>query len=182
MEWIEARGMNAREVLKFARTDLVEKLSLVVNNDCRGCVPLEEQRKVAPAVRAGLVSACQFLLRDPEQIRDKTLWRVLFGLPQYWEPPMSRSEPPWPYAQLQAYRWAATILAYSVRNALEDLHAEHIPDRLMPTVNRAVRNSIYESLLDVPSLGWRLSRMPRAFISVLHAEAGQHLPLPNSAG
>jgi hypothetical protein len=181
MEWMEAVGMKATEVLKHARTDLVEKLSLIVKNSCAGCVPIEEQRKVAPAVRAGLVSACQFLLRNPEQIRDETLWRVLFGLPPYWEPPFSRSEPPWPLAQLQAYRWAAVILAYSVRNALEDLHAEHIPDWLMPTVNRGLRNSIYEALLNAPSLGWRLSRLPRALLSVT-AETGQALRLPKSVG
>jgi hypothetical protein len=181
MAWMEAVGMNASEVLKLARTDLVERLTLVVKNGCAGCVPLDEQRKVAPAVRAGLVSACQFLLRDPEQIRDETLWRVLFGLPSYWEPPMSRTEPPWPYAQLQACRWAAVILAYSVRNALEDLHTAHIPDRLMPRVNQGVRNSIYDALLDAPSLGWRLSRMPRAILCVT-AETGQALRLPKSVG
>jgi hypothetical protein len=94
---------------------------------------------------------------------------------------MSRFKLPWPYAQLLAYRWAATIFTYSIRTALDDLHTEHIPDRLMPRVNRGVRNSIYEALLDTPSLGWGLSRMPRALLYVT-AETRQALRLPKSIG
>ena len=181
MEWLDPCGMTVRGVLTLARTVLVPNLSHIVTNVCADCLPPKTQRRVAHAVRAGLVSACQFLLRNPEQIRDETLWNVLFGLPPYWEPPVSRSEPPWPYAQLQAYRWTATILAYSVRNALEDLHTAHIPGRLMPRVNQGVRNSIYDALVDAPSLGWRLSRMPRAILC-LTAETGQALRLPKSVG
>jgi hypothetical protein len=179
MEWSDPVGMNVRGILRLAKTDMVANISPIVTAVCANCLPVKKQRRVAKAVKAGLVSGCQVLLRDPEQIRDETLLRVLFGLPPYWEPPIARPEPLWPYAQLQAYRWAAVILAYSVRNALDDLHAEHIPDWLMPTINRGLRNSIYEALLNAPSLGWRLSRLPRAFLSVT-AETGQALRLPKS--
>jgi hypothetical protein len=181
MEWVEIDGMTAKGVLQLARTDLVESLSAIVNDVCADYLPLHRHREVGPAVKSGLLSVCHFLLKNPDDIRDETLWTVLFGLPSYWEPPVSRSEPPWPHHQLQAYRWTATIVAYSVRNALEDLHTEYIPDRLMPSMNRAVRNSIYQVLLDDPSLGWRLSRMPRALLRAT-AETGQAIRLPDPVG
>jgi hypothetical protein len=181
MEWVEIDGMTASGVLQLARTDLVEILSAIVSDVCSDHLPLHMHGEIAPAVKSGLLSACHFLLKHPDDIRDETLWRVLFGLPSYWEPPVARSEPPWPHHQLQAYRWTATIVAYSVRNALEGLHTKHIPDELMPSVNRAVRNSIYEVLLDAPSLGWRLSRMPRAVLCAT-AETGWVLRLPHAVG
>jgi len=163
MEWVEADFMTARDVLQLARTDLVEILSAIVTDVCADHLPSHVHRQVAPAVKSGLLSACRFLLKNPGDIRDETLWRVLFGLPPYWEPPASRSEPAWPHHRLQAYRWTATIVAYSVRNGLEDLHTEHIPDQSMPALNRAVRDAIYDLLFRVPSLGWRLSRMHGPF-------------------
>jgi len=181
MEWVAAEDMTARRILQLAGTDLVEIVSAVVYDKCADHLPLEKLGAVAPAVKSGLVNACRFLLRNPHDIRDETLWRVLFGLPSYWEPAVSRSEPPWPHHQLQAYRWTATIVAYSVRNALEDLHTEHIPDQSMPALNRAVRNAVYDLLLRTPTLGWRLSKMPRAYLTVV-AETGEFLQLPRPVG
>ena len=83
--------------------------------------------------------------------------------------------------QRQAYRWAAAILAYAVRNALEDLHTAYIPDKLMPSINRMVRNAIFEMIVDIPSLGWRLSKMPRAFLTI-NAKHRQIARLPNPVG
>lgn len=37
------------------------------------------------------------------------------------------------------------ICAIAVRNALEDIHAKHIPDTLMPELNREVRNGLMEA-------------------------------------
>jgi hypothetical protein len=181
MEWVEADCMTAKDVLQLAGTDLVELLSAVVNDNCADHLSLEKLGEVTPAVKSGLVSACRFLLKKPDDIHDETLWSVLFGLPSYWEPAVSTSEPPWPHQQSQAYRWTATIVAYSVRNVLEDLHTEYIPDRLMPSVNRAVRNSTYQVLLDDPALGWRQSRMPMTLLCAV-AETGQATRLPNSVG
>ena len=181
MKWVEIDGMTARGVLQLARTDLVENLSAIVTHICSDHLPSRRHAEAGTAVKTGLVNACRFLLKNPGDIRDETLWRVLFGLPSYWEPPVSRSEPPWPHHQLRAYRWTATIVAYWVRNALEDLHSEYIPDRLMPALNRAVRDAIYEFLVRNPTFGWRLSRMPRAFLTVT-ADIGEHLQLPRSVG
>jgi len=181
MEWVESDGMTAKGVLQLAKTDLVETLSAIVTRICSNHLPLRRHAEVGIAVKTGLVNACRFLLKNPDDIRDETVCRVLFGLPPYWEPPVSRAEPPWPHHQLRAYRWTATIVAYWVRNALEDLHSECIPDRLMPALNRAVRDAIYEFLICKPTFGWRLSRMPRAFLTVMADIAG-HLQLPRSVG
>jgi Transposase len=133
---------------------------------------------VAGARDEGVLVA--YLSRDnPDRLPKRC--SEIFWIPSYWEPPVSRSEPAWPHHQLQAYRWTATNVAYSVRNALEDLHTEYFPDQLMPSMNRAVRNSIYQVLLDDPSLGWRLSRMPKALLRAT-AESGQDLRLPASVG
>jgi hypothetical protein len=181
IEWVEIDGMTASGALQLARTDLVEILSAIVSDVYSDHLPLHMHGEIAPAVKSGPLSACHFLLKHPDDIRDENLWRVLFGLPSYWVPPVARSEPPWPNHQLQAYRWTAIIVAYSVRNALEDLYTKHIPDQLMPSVNRAVRNSIYEVLVDAPSLGWRLSRMPMALLRAT-AETGWALRLPHAVG
>jgi hypothetical protein len=120
MEWTEPGGMDARGVLTLARTDLVEILSPIVMNVCADHLPLHEQRKAGSAVRAGLLGARHFLLKDPENIRDETLWRVLFSLPSYWESPVSRSGPPWPHEQLQVYRWqqASSHTRYGTRSTI----------------------------------------------------------------
>jgi len=181
MEWVEIHGMTAKGVLQLARTDLVEILRATVTRICSDHVPLRRQAEVGTAVKTGLMNACRFLLKNPDDIRDETVWRVLFGLPPYWEPPVTGAEPPWPHHQLRAYRWTATIIAYWVRSALEDLHSECIPDRLMPALNRAVRDAIYEFLIRNPTFGWRLSRMPRAFL-IVTADIAEHLQLPLSVG
>lgn len=181
MEWMEFDGMTARGVLQLAKTDLVDILSAIVTSICLNYLPLGRHAEVGIAVKTALVNACRFLLKNPDDIRDETLWRVLFDLPSYWEPPVLKSEPRSPHHQLRAYRWTATIVGYWVRNALEDLHSECIPDRLMPALNRAVRDAIYEFLIQKPTFGWRLSRMPRAFLTVT-ADFAEHLPLPRSVG
>lgn len=38
------------------------------------------------------------------------------------------------------------FLAMCVRNAIEDIHAEFVPDSAMPTFNRMVRNAIYTGM------------------------------------
>jgi hypothetical protein len=181
MEWVAAESMSTRSVMRLAKTDLVEVLSAIVIQQCVDLLPSRRVGDVAPAIKSGIVSACRYLLNDPKDMRDETLWRVLFALPPYWEPPVARFEPPWPKHQLQAYRWTTAIVAYSVRNALEDLHTEHIPDSLMPALNRAVRDAIYTRMLQVPSLDWRLGRLPRALIESI-AQAGQVIPLPAVVG
>ena len=158
--------MTASSVLRFARTSLAEVLNSTVTDICGDCLPLAQHKEVAWAVKSGLLSGCRFLLKNPRSISDDTMRRSLFALPSYWEPPFMHGEPAWPPHQLQAYRWAASILGYSVRNALEDLHARSIPDELMPLLNRAVRNTIFEVIVEIPSLGWRLSKTPRAFLTV----------------
>jgi hypothetical protein len=51
----------------------------------------------------------------------------------------------------------------------------------MPALNRAVRNAVYDLLLRTPTLGWRLSKMPRAYLTVA-AETGEFLQLPRPVG
>lgn len=45
----------------------------------------------------------------------------------------------------------AMIIAVAVRNAMEDFHCEHVPNELMPELNRAVRAGVMEAptLLDL---------------------------------
>jgi len=80
-----------------------------------------------------------------------------------------------------AGRQRFTHYAYTVRNSLEDLHAKYIPDELIPTLNRTVRNTISELLVADPALGWRLSQMLRAFLS-LDPEHRQNAQLPKPVG
>ena len=181
MEWIEAEGMTARYVLWLAKTSLAERLNSKVAAVCGRYVPMDQYAEIATAVKSGLQSGCCFLLKNPRDISDASLWRGLFALPKYWEPPVLQCEPLWPRHQRQAYRWAASILAYSVRTALEDLHASYIPDELMPSLNRTVRSSIYENLISTPSLGWRLSKMPRAFL-LANAQSRLISRLPSAVG
>jgi hypothetical protein len=166
MKWSEAEEMTPRRALQLARTRGTEILCPKIAEICIGYLPDDSHVEINAAVRSGLASGCQFLMKNPRDISDETLRRGLFALPPYWEPPVSRCEPLWPRHQRQAYRWAAAILAYAVRNALEDLHADYIPDELMPSLNRTVRNSIFELIVDIPALGWRLSKLPRAFLTI----------------
>ena len=48
----------------------------------------------------------------------------------------------------------AMIIAVAVRNAMEDFHCEHVPNELMPELNRAVRAGVMEAptLLDLSGL------------------------------
>jgi hypothetical protein len=181
MQWIEQEGIIAISVIRLARTSLASQLTVKLAVVCGNAVPTERHREMATAVILGLETGCRFLLHTRRNVSDETLWRGLFAIPCYWEPAIAQYTPLWPRHQQQAYRWAAAILAYSVRNALEDLHAKYIPDELMPTLNRTVRNTIFELIVADPSLGWRLSRMPRAFLS-LNAEQGHIARLPNPVG
>jgi hypothetical protein len=181
MEWSEAEDVTPRRALHVTKTRGTAILFPKIVEICTGYVPANSHVKIEAAVRSGLANGCQFLMKDPRDISDEALWRGLFALPSYWEPPVTRCELVWPHHQRQAYRWAAAILAYAIRNALEDLHTKYIPDALMPSVNRTARNTIFELIVDIPALGWRLTKMPRAFIS-----ANDHcrllLCLPRVAG
>ncbi|MGV7242394.1 hypothetical protein [Caballeronia sp. M23-90] len=181
MEWVKPEGITAISVMRLARTSLADRLVVRLAVVCGSAVPKERHREMATAIRLGLQTGCRFLLHTRRNVSDETLWRGLFAIPCYCEPAIAQCMPLWTSHQQQAFRWAAAILAYSVRNAFEDLHAKYIPDELMPTLNRTVRNTIFELIVADPSLGWRLSRMPRAFLS-LNAEQGHIARLPNPVG
>jgi hypothetical protein len=53
---------------------------------------------------------------------------------------------PRPEESLQAW---TKLIAISVRNEMEDIHAKHIPDELMPDLNRAIRRGIYLALRNI---------------------------------
>ena len=50
-----------------------------------------------------------------------------------------------PVAEESLQAWTK-LIAISVRNELEDIHARHISDELMPDINRAIRRGIYLTL------------------------------------
>ena len=50
-----------------------------------------------------------------------------------------------PLAEESLQAWTK-LIAISVRNELEDIHAHHISDELMPDINRAIRRGIYLTL------------------------------------
>ena len=41
----------------------------------------------------------------------------------------------------------ALFMARRVRDAIEDIHVDHLPDKVMPEFNRCVRDAIVESLV-----------------------------------
>jgi hypothetical protein len=53
-----------------------------------------------------------------------------------------------PLAEESLQAWTK-LIAISVRNEMEEIHAQHIPDDLMPDLNRAIRRGIYLALRNI---------------------------------
>lgn len=55
---------------------------------------------------------------------------------------------------------SAMYLAKAVRNEIEDIHVEFIPDSAMKKFNTAVRNGIFKALLFADIAEWRSFHQP----------------------
>ena len=142
-------------------------------------VPISHHKQIARQIRAGLRQGLQELQYAPQS--DADCWYLFKCLPRYWEPPEpDTSDTFLPPHQARAYRWTVALLAFSVRNALEDLHVRFTSDTRMPTLNRHLRNTLYSILLRNPSVIWQLSKVPRALVAL--TLAGIDLPIPAAAG
>jgi hypothetical protein len=164
MEWVEAPYLSAADTRRITVAELCPSLESVVMNVWTDKVPASEHPTIVRQVKSGVRHGCSELLREVTEQREAAMGRVLFALPQYWEPPAAQTEPQWPLHQLRAFRWSAAIIAYAVRNAIEPLHTRYTSDESMPPLNRGIRKTAYMTLLRRPEVGWRLSALPRAFI------------------
>lgn len=52
-------------------------------------------------------------------------------------------------AQNESYVLAAKVIAITVRNAMEDFHAENLTDEQMAVLNPIIRNAIYTGLFAI---------------------------------
>lgn len=46
-------------------------------------------------------------------------------------------------------KWVSKIIALNIRNRLEDFHVAHLPDSVMPELNREIRGGIYDVLVAI---------------------------------
>ena len=46
-------------------------------------------------------------------------------------------------------KWVSKIIALNIRNRLEDFHVAHLPDSVMPELNREIRGGIYDALVAI---------------------------------
>jgi hypothetical protein len=181
MEWVEARYLSAADARRIAVAELGPSLKSVVIDTWAGDVPSSEHPTIARQVKSGVRHGCAELMREVTEQREIETLRVLFAPAPYWEPPVAETEPRWPLHQLRAFRWTAAVIAYSVRNALETLHIRYTSNESMPPLNRGIRNTVYVMLLRRPEVGWRLSRLPRAFIEE-HSKSRGSIQLPRVVG
>jgi hypothetical protein len=181
MGWVEAPYLSLAQTRRIAVAELCPPLERVVLETWADELREEEHPAVARQVKVGVLDGCADLTRDVHAAPVQSILNSMFSPAPCWEPPMAPNEPAWPLHQLRAYRWTAALLACSVRDALEFLHALYTSDDSMPALNRGIRNTTYSCLLRVPALGWRLSNLPRTYIE-LSARDGERAPLPPVVG
>jgi hypothetical protein len=161
MGWVEAPYLSLADTRRIAVAELCPPLERVVLEAWADELPEKEHPNAARQVKAGVLDGCADLTRDVHAAPLQSTINSMFPPVPYWEPPISPNEPVWPLHQLRAYRWTAALLACSVRDALELLHALYTSDESMPALNRGIRNTTHACLRCVPALGWRLSRISR---------------------
>lgn len=179
LTWNEPGCINLSEIRDVLQTEVLPAVEAATLAVWREEVPVRYHGQITRQLRTGIRDGFLQLRRAPET--EHECWYVLHCLPSYWEPPVPDvPEEGLPPYQARAYRWAVALLAYSVRNALEDLHAKFTSDARMPLLNRGIRNALYSSLLRNPAVIWRLSQLTRSLISLV--EAGEDIRVPAAAG
>lgn len=179
LRWMEpTRRMNKSEAQRQAVALLATVLDEGAQATWSAHVPEKVHRAISRQVAYGVRHAVSSLLLSSSASAFDAYWSTWQrNLPHYWEPPTSdRVSPELPEQQLRALRWTAALVALHVRNALEDLHAQYTSDATMPALNRALRNAVYQALLDHPAIGWELSTVPRFCIDLSAQGIEGHIP------
>jgi hypothetical protein len=184
LEWFRPDGFaSLAATRKLLRSELLRAVTPEVFAVWGGIVPVHAHKKMSKQVQRGVKRGLTVLLlpSHTENLGLRLQFEVL-SMPSYWEPPVAGcAEPEWPTNQLQAYRWAAAVIAYAIRNELEQLHADYTSDDVMPELNRRIRNATYTVLLQHPAETWRLIDFIRAALEAA-ALGVDKFQLPHVAG
>lgn len=180
--WLEPQLiLKTPEVRKQAVALLAPPLGQAAQDCWRPFLPPAVLLTVEQCAFIGVQAAVEGLTLSSKSAKFDSYWSfMLRSLPRYWEPPVAEQLPAWPETQLRATRWTAALIALHVRNALEDIHAEHTSDDTMPQLNTALRNCTYRLLLSRLDLAWGLSKFPR--VAVSEALLGAAFSIPPVAG
>lgn len=172
------------QALRRRAVDVLDApLQAVVTTAWASELPAGTEKQVRRAVHAALVTSVEDLSISGTSAKMGLLLHYwLWHLPPYWEPAEAEGIGELPKAQRQAYRWAAALVGYAVRNRLEELHSRYTSDDSMPNLNRGVRNQALQLMLQDPLTGHLLTRTLALLTGLAEQQGPDYLPLPPVAG
>lgn len=158
----------------------------------RESLPAAEVRRFCRKIQTAVNATIALLSRQiPRSVREPCpLYPWLPSIPAYWEPAEAPGSDRLMPVQRCAYRWAAAVLGRFVRDALEELRAQHaVPDGCMLALNRSVRDAAFGVMIQDPLTGYLLAQhltvLPRVArvaqdLDACPFEKRPGLPLPSN--